>query len=86
MIDFGSSSSPEFVFSGITQENRGVATDFARERTVRRYNTQLNELISFWTVLLAAGGSEIRTFNVSAGVGAVFCLGTTTAYSKRARG
>ena len=77
---------PRTVFFGITDENRAVATDFARERTVRRYNHQLNELISFWAALLSGGGTKLRALDVSAGVDAVFELGLSTAYSKRARG
>ncbi len=77
---------PRTVFVGTTEENKTVATDFARERTVRRYNSQLNELISFWAVLLSGGGTELRALGVSAGVDAVFELGLNTAYSKRARG
>lgn len=77
---------PRTLITGITDENKAVATDFARERTVRRYNRPLNELISFWADLLSAGGAELRALGVSAGVDAVFKLGVTTAFSKRARG
>ncbi len=51
---------PRTVFAGITPENRGAATDFARERTVRRYNRQLNELIDFWGQHLTGDGRELR--------------------------
>jgi NAD-dependent SIR2 family protein deacetylase len=77
---------PRIVFSGMTRENRGAATDFARERTVRRYNRPLNELISFWADVLSAGGAELRALGISAGVDAVFKLGANTAYSRRSRG
>jgi hypothetical protein len=70
----------------MTRENRGAATDFARERTVRRYNRPLNELISFWADVLSAGGAELRALGISAGVDAVFKLGANTAYSRRSRG
>lgn len=76
---------PRTVFTGITNENRLIATDFARERTVRRYNRSLNELISCWSNLLSAGGAELHALGVSAGVDAVFKLGLDTAFSKRAR-
>jgi hypothetical protein len=77
---------PRIVFTGMTDENRSAATDFARERTVRRYNKPLNELVSFWADLFAHGGRELRAFDISAGVDAVFKLGTSTAYSRRAHG
>lgn len=77
---------PRIVLTGVTEENRSAATDFSRERTVRRYNTQLNDLIAFWTSLLAAGGNEIRALGASAGVDAAFKLGVETAFSRRARG
>ena len=77
---------PRTIFTGIVEQNRGVATDFARERTVRRYNRQLNDLISFWGIFLAAGGAELRALNVGAGVDAVFTLDSETAYSRRSRG
>lgn len=76
---------PRTLMEGVTDENRAAATDFSRERSVKRYNRQLNELISFWGDLLAAGGRELRALNVSAGVDAAFVLGTTTAFSKRSR-
>lgn len=76
---------PRTVFTGITNENRAMATDFARERTVRRYNRSLNDLISCWTNLLSAGGTELHALGVSTGVDAVFKLGVDTAFSKRAR-
>ncbi len=77
---------PRLVFTGLTDENRAVATDFARERTVRRYNRSLHGLISFWTDLLFAGGAELHALGVAAGVDAAFKLGANTAYSKRSRG
>ena len=77
---------PRTVFTGMTNENKATATDFARERTVRRYNRSLNELISFWADLLSAGGTELHALGVSAGVDAVFKFGASTAYSRRARG
>ena len=39
---------PRSIFTGIDQANKAAASDFARERTVRRYNRQLNELLVFW--------------------------------------
>lgn len=74
---------PRIVFDGLTDANRFLATDFARERTVRRYNIPLNALIGYWCDLLANGGTELRSFNVGDGVDAVFRLGADTAYSRR---
>jgi hypothetical protein len=74
------------VMTGVSDENRGAATDFSRERTVRRYNTVLNELITFWASLLAADGSELHALGAAVGVDAVFKLGADTAFSRRWRG
>ncbi len=71
---------------GVTEENRAASTDFSRERTVRRYNTMMNELISFWANLLAADGAELQALGVTVGVDAVFQLGLDTAFSRRWRG
>jgi NAD-dependent SIR2 family protein deacetylase len=76
---------PRTVMVGVDNSNRDAATDFSRERTVRRYNKQLNDLISFWTSYLAGDGAELRALGVSAGVDAAFKLGTDTAFSRRIR-
>jgi hypothetical protein len=70
---------------GVTDDNKTAATDFSRERTVRRYNRQLNDLISFWSHLLWNEGAELRALNVGNGVDAVFKLGRETAFSRRGR-
>ena len=75
---------PRTVFSGIAPENRHIAAGFARERTVRRYNRYVNDLLSFWAQQLSASGGDLRALEVSAGVDAVFRLGINTAYSRRA--
>lgn len=77
---------PRIVFAGTTDDNKAAATDFSREKTVRRYNKQLNDLLSFWAEVLSANGAELRALDVSAGVDAVFKLGVSTAYSRRVRG
>ena len=41
---------PRTIFEGISDENRGDAADFARERSVKRYNRPLNALVSFWAI------------------------------------
>ncbi len=76
---------PRTLIEGITDENRAAAMDFSRERSVKRYNRQLNDLISFWGDVLCADGRELRALNVSTGVDAAFVLGKTTAFSKRSR-
>lgn len=74
---------PRIVLDGVTSDNRADAADFGRERTVRRYNKQLNELIAFWASLLAKNGAELRALNIGDGVDAAFRLGSDTAYSRR---
>ena len=76
---------PRTVFDGITENNKAVAADFARERSVKRYNRQLNDLIAFWTALLAGDGGELRALGIGDGVDAVFRLGSDTCFSWRAR-
>jgi SIR2-like domain len=76
---------PRIVFDGITDENKAAAADFARERTVKRYNRELNDLIAFWSALLAGDGRELRALGVADGVDAVFRLSPDTAFSRRAR-
>lgn len=75
---------PRTGFTGMTAENKDDANGFARERTVRRYNRSLNELISFWAQKLSADGAEFRTLGLSTGVDATFRLDVNTAYSRRA--
>jgi hypothetical protein len=75
---------PRTVFEGITDENRGDAADFSRERAVKRYNRPLNALIAFWAKRIAADGGEMRAFAIGDGVDAVFRLSGDTAFSRRA--
>jgi hypothetical protein len=75
---------PRTVFDGITDDNRPAATDLARERTVKRYNRQLNDLIGFWTVLLSGDATDLRALGVGDGVDATFRLSSDTAFSRRA--
>ena len=74
---------PRSVFVGIDDENKAAATDFARERTVRRYNRALNDLIDFWSHFLAGDGSPISALGISEGVDANFSFSPTSAFSKR---
>ncbi len=76
---------PRVVLEGRTEGNRAAAADFARERTVRRYNRQLNDLIGFWANLLAGDGSDLRALGIGDGVDATFCLSPDTGFSWRAR-
>jgi hypothetical protein len=76
---------PRIVFSGHTAENKLAASDFARERTVKRYNRQLNELIAFWANVLCNRGSELRAFDTGEGLDGVFALASQTAYTRRVR-
>jgi len=76
---------PRIVFDGMIDSNKAAATDFARERTVERYNRQLNDLISFWARLLAADGDDLPALGVSTGVDAVFRLSPDTGFSARIR-
>lgn len=74
---------PRIVFDGITEESRTAATDFARDRSVRRYNRTLNDLVAFWAGVLARDGSEMSALGISDGVDASFALSGATAFSRR---
>jgi len=75
---------PRVVFTGKSHENAVAASDFGRERTVRRYNRQLNELLGFWAGLLAGDGTPVGALGIGDGVDATFRISSETAYSKRA--
>jgi hypothetical protein len=75
---------PRTVFDGRTEQNKRAAADFARERTVKRYNRQLNDLIAFWAEQLAGAGDDLRALGIGDGVDAVFRLARDTAFSRRA--
>lgn len=75
---------PRIVFDGVTEATKSVAADFGRERTVRRYNRELNALIEFWASFLAGTGEQLRALGIGDGVDAVFRLSSTTAFSRRA--
>jgi SIR2-like domain len=74
---------PRTVFEGIDEANRSIAADFARERTVRRYNRQLNDLVAFWADVLAGNGDKLHALDVADGVDASFALSADTAFSRR---
>ena len=75
---------PRTVFEGVTDDNKAVAADFGRERTVRRYNSQLNALLDFWSRYLGEAQEGLRAFGIGDGVDATFRIGSTTAFSRRA--
>ena len=74
---------PGVVFEGVTEDNKRGCADFARERTVRRYNRQLNNLIDFWAKHLAQDSHALRAIGTSSGVDATFRLSNNTAFSRR---
>lgn len=74
---------PRTVFEGITDANKTAAADFARERTIRRYNRELNDLIDFWAHHLSQEEEEVRALNTGNGVDAVFRLSSATCFSNR---
>jgi hypothetical protein len=74
---------PCTVFDGIDDANKAFAADFARERTVRRYNRPLNDLLAFWADHLS-GDAELRALGIGDGIDAVFRLSPDTAFSWRA--
>lgn len=75
---------PRIVFVDLTPAQKAMATDFSRERSVKRYNRQLNDLIGFWSTLLAGDGGDLRALHIGDGVDAVFRLGAQTCFSRRA--
>ena len=74
---------PRTLFEGFLEENRILATDFARRRTVSRYNHVLNDLIDFWARHLSQNEKEMRAFNTGHGADAAFRISPVTCYSKR---
>jgi hypothetical protein len=76
---------PRTIFEGMNADNKAAAADFARGRSVKRYNRQLNNLIAFWAALLARDGGDLRALDIVEGVDAVFRLSSDTAFSRRTR-
>lgn len=74
---------PRTVFDGITQENKMISADFGRERSVKRYNRQLNDLIGFWSRHLGQPQDDLRALDISGGIDAVYRLSPITGFSKR---
>ena len=74
---------PYTVFEEFEDAKRAIVADFSRERTVKRYNKQLNSILDFWAAYLAGDGKEIRALGIADGVDAVFTLSNVTAFSRR---
>ena len=81
MSGFGFCSSRAPYSKDLQRENRAAATDFARERIVRRYNPALNALLEFWSMLFASPQRDLPALGISTGVNAAFRLGDVTAFS-----
>lgn len=71
---------PRLVFEGVDDATKAAAADFARERTVKRYNRELDRLIQFWSARLA--GDELRALSIGDGIDAKFSLAKNTAFSR----
>ena len=74
---------PRTIFDGINALNRSVAADFARERTIKRYNRQLNSLLEFWSDQFAQGETDLRALAIGDGIDAVFRVSAITGFSRR---
>lgn len=74
---------PCTVFDAFDDGKKAIVADFSRERAVKRYNRQLNDLLDFWATYLVSDAGEFRALGIADGVDAVFRLGGVTAYSKR---
>lgn len=74
---------PRTVFEGITDENKSLSASFARERTVSRYNRQLNDLVNFWTQMLVGDAKILGALGVTDGVDAQFELSLPNGFSRR---
>lgn len=71
---------PKVVFEGVTDETKAIIADFARERTVKRYNRDLDRLIDFWAKHLA--GEALPALSIGDGIDASFAIGKNTAFSR----
>lgn len=74
---------PRTVFNHLPEVAKAHAASFGRERTFKRYNRVLNDLIEFWAEQLSCGQQEVRSLQVDAGIDAVFQFGGVTAFSRR---
>lgn len=69
------------IFDGLTPETKAIAADFGRERTVKRYNRELDALIGFWASRLA--GENLPALGIGDGIDGRFSTDKSTAFSKR---
>ena len=74
---------PRTVFNVVNAGNKFVASRIARERTVKRYNRKLNDLLDFWSQYLAREGEELRALEIGNGIDAVFRISSVTGFSRR---
>jgi NAD-dependent SIR2 family protein deacetylase len=75
---------PTMVFPFMTEDAKGAAADLGRERSFKRYNRPLNNLIDFWARFLFGDGTPLRALNTTDGVDAIFKLIERTGFSRRA--
>ena len=73
---------PRIVFDGLSDENRTAASDFARSRTVQRYNRELHALVSYW-ISVIAGPADLRALGIATGVDARFRVVKEPVVSRR---
>ena len=74
---------PRIIFDGVTRETKAKAADFARERTVKRYNREVDRLVHFWTRRLT--GQGLRALNIGDGMDASFTIDRDTAFARTAQ-
>lgn len=74
---------PRIVFDGASEETKAITSDFARERTVRRYNPILDRLIQSWSERFA--GEGLRAFAIGDGLDAAFDIDRKSAHSWAAK-
>ena len=74
---------PRIRFDGAMETTKTAAASFARERTVQRYNRQLDKLISYWAETITASGG-LRALGLGAGIDAHFRLSGDLPMSWRA--
>ena len=74
---------PRIVFDCASEETKAITSDFARERTVRRYNPILDRLIQSWSERFA--GEGLRAFAIGDGLDAAFDIDRKSAHSWAAK-
>jgi NAD-dependent SIR2 family protein deacetylase len=74
---------PRIVMEGITDQTKAVAADFARERTIKRYNREMDKLVGYWAKLLS--GDALSALGIGDGIDARFTVDASTAFSKLAQ-